>query len=161
MLGYIYLTQIDDNIFEISTRPSDIRVYIKSTTIRVYNPDEKKRSLHDILYDHSNGLENDLYRVSNNYLDKLLRLMDIRDVSVKLPRNKLDMKNLFIDGRLIKCKDEIGYYDEDRNSIIYDDKIYKSLSGFAKAIYGYPVNGWDKCYYESEHGWIPVKKMRN
>jgi len=92
--------------------------------------------------------------------------MDARDIKIidnqnKKPKMKPgDMKHLFKDGRLIRCKDEIGVYDESRNAIVYDEVRYNSLSGFAKAIYGFPVNGWNVCEYEGDDGWTSVKKLK-
>ncbi len=166
MIGYIYFLQMENDIFKILTTINDIRNVTYIIKAKVANPEEKKQAFHDLLYDETEDLEQDLYRTTREFINKLIKLMDARDIKIidnqnKKPKMKPgDMKHLFKDGRLIRCKDEIGVYDESRNAIVYDEVRYNSLSGFAKAIYGCAVNGWNVCEYEGDNGWIPVKKLK-
>ncbi len=158
MIGYIYFLQIEDDIFKILTAVDNIRNVTYIIKVKVANPEEKKQAFHDLLYDETEHLEKDLYRTTKEFINKLIKLMDARDIKIidnTIKPQKMkpgDMKKLFKDGRLIRCKDEIGVYDEVR---------YNSLSGFAKAICGFAVNGWNVCEYEGDDGWIPVKKLKN
>lgn len=166
MIGYIYFLQMNNNIFKIVTNIGDIRNVDCIIKAKVSNPEEKKQAFHDLLYDETEELEQDLYRTTREFINKLIKLMDARDIKIIDNKNKNpkmkpdDMKHLFKDGRLIRCKDEIGVYDESRNAIVYDEVRYNSLSGFAKAICGFPVNGWNVCEYEGDDGWISVKKLK-
>lgn len=166
MIGYIYFLQIEDDIFKILTAVDNIRNVTYIIKVKVANPEEKKQAFHNLLYDETEHFEKDLYRTTKEFINKLIKLMDARDIKIidnTIKPQKMkpgNMKKLFKDGRLIRCKDEIGVYDESRNAIVYDEVRYNSLSGFAKAICGFAVNGWNVCEYEGDDGWIPVKKLK-
>ncbi len=59
----------------------------------------------------------------------------------------------------------IGTYDESKEGIVYNDKVYKKPSGFAsdhvKAVKpdnAYTANGWTTCKCEVDGKWIVLKK---
>ena len=165
MIGYIYFLQIEDDIFKIVNELKNTGLILFLIKVKVANPKDKIKVFQNLLIDKKYG---DVYRVSIEILENLIDLMNPREVkkiNCRINRpNRMkpdDMRILFKDGRLLRCKEEIGYYDEETNSIYYDGIKYKSLSAFAKVVYGKIVNGWDVCEYEGDDGWIKTKKLKN
>jgi hypothetical protein len=81
-----------------------------------------------------------------------------------------DMTKCFVNGQRIKHtiginKTWIGVYDSIKNAIIYDNKIYKSLSGFAQMHYNtdkpdrISVNGWRECECEINKEWVSTYNL--
>ena len=54
-----------------------------------------------------------------------------------------------------------GCWDNEGQLITYDGLPYTSISGWARTIYGKPVNGWSVCYLRGEDGKrIPLASER-
>ena len=82
-----------------------------------------------------------------------------------------DMSKCFTNGQRIRHtvginKTWIGIYDSTKNGIVYDNKIYKSLSGFAAMHYSIDrkdrvssANGWKECECEINGKWISTYNL--
>jgi hypothetical protein len=81
-----------------------------------------------------------------------------------------DMTKCFTNGQRIRHiiginKIIIGKYDYDKNTIIYNDKIFKSLSSFAEYHYSIErpyrrtANGWRECECEVNSEWISTYNL--
>ena len=62
----------------------------------------------------------------------------------------------------------IGIYDSSKNGIIYNDKFYKSLSGFAETHYSIDrkdrvksANGWKECECEINEKWVSTYNLKS
>jgi len=83
-------------------------------------------------------------------------------------RNNRDMSKCFKDGQRIRHSigadnTWTGTYDYSKKGIMYDKKLYTSLSGFATMHYKIDrpdrnpsTNGWKECKYEVNGKWIPT-----
>ena len=96
---------------------------------------------------------------------------DNQSMISNLPVTKCrDMSKCFINGQRIRHtiginKTWIGIYDSTNNQIIYDTKIFKSLSGFAGMHYSVDkpgrksANGWKECECEVNGEWISTYNL--
>ncbi len=82
MIGYIYFLQIEDDIFKILTAVDNIRNVTYIIKVKVANPEEKKQAFHNLLYDETEHFEKDLYRTTKEFINKLIKLMDARDIKI-------------------------------------------------------------------------------
>jgi hypothetical protein len=158
---------------------------------KVANPMTKEKIIHKILDQYTDrvNINREFFRVSPEEVKALFELIDgewwvenssgntktieeemktIMDGEVVSPvlRKKRDMTKCFSDGQRIKHtiginKTWIGVYNLSKNEIIYNEKCFKSLSGFTG--YHYEVerpdrtsssNGWGECECEVDGKWL-------
>ena len=81
-----------------------------------------------------------------------------------------DMSKYFTNGQRIRHfyrkQDDtwIGYYDASRDKIIYEEQLFDTLSGFARAHYKFmgidrKVNGWTECKCEKNEKWVSIEPI--
>ncbi len=154
---------------------------------KVYNPKQKETTLHTLLSQYTERInpKREFFRVSKEEVNTFFDLIDgdlwIERVEKEedeeedddedyattvIKKGSRDMTKCFTDGQRIRHtiginKTWIGIYDSSKNGIIYDTKIYKSLSGFAQTHYSIDrtdrvkaANGWKECKCEVNGEWI-------
>lgn len=154
---------------------------------KVYNPKQKETTLHTLLSQYTERInpKREFFRVSKEEVNTFFDLIDgdlwiervekeedeeedddEDDVTTVIKKGSRDMTKCFTDGQRIRHtiginKTWIGIYDSSKNGIIYDTKIYKSLSGFAQTHYSIDrtdrvkaANGWKECKCEVNGEWI-------
>ncbi len=154
---------------------------------KVYNPKQKETTLHTLLSQYTERInpKREFFRVSKEEVNTFFDLIDgdlwiervekeedeeedddEDDATTVIKKGSRDMTKCFTDGQRIRHtiginKTWIGIYDSSKNGIIYDTKIYKSLSGFAQTHYSIDrtdrvkaANGWKECKCEVNGEWI-------
>jgi hypothetical protein len=152
---------------------------------KVYSPKQKETTLHTLLSQYTERInpKREFFRVSKEEVNTFFDLIDgdlwvekveeeedeedeEDDATNVIKKGSRDMTKCFTDGQRIRHtiginKTWIGIYDSSKNGIIYDTKIYKSLSGFAQTHYSIDrtdrvkaANGWKECKCEVNGEWI-------
>ena len=156
---------------------------------KVLNPKQKETTLHSLLSQYTERInpKREFFRVSSEEVKTFFDLIDgdlwvkedpeeeeeeeeeynLSTISNSSPVVKCrDMRKCFTNGQRIRHtiginKTWIGIYDSSKNEIMYDTKIYKSLSGFAEMHYSIDrpdrvksANGWRECECEVNGKWI-------
>jgi hypothetical protein len=163
---------------------------------KVINPKHKEYTLHKILTKYAERVnpKREFFRISIEDIKPLFDLIDgdlwVENVNNDNDKNNnsdeslvaldgssrgcRDMLKCFIDGQRIRHislvgnkTTWIGIYNSSNNSIIYDDKIYESMSKFANTHYyddGFrfnrSANGWKECEYEVNDKWISTYNIQ-
>jgi hypothetical protein len=132
---------------------------------KVLNPDNQARVLRKALEQYRVPEKNKIFRISTK---DIRPFFDAMVESKSVPRGVRQMDDCFVDGQLIRHMLDlklvsgvyensvwVGVYNASRGGIVYNDKLYKSMSGFATAHYAADrpdrtsaVNGWKECEYQ-------------
>jgi hypothetical protein len=106
--------------------------------------------------------------------EEIREITEIREIREKplnaTVKGSRDITKCFTNGQLIRHTIEIdktwiGVYDSLNNGIMFDTKIYKSLSGFAQTHYSMDKstrkssNGWKECECEVNGKWISTYNL--
>jgi hypothetical protein len=157
---------------------------------KVKNAKQKETTLHKLLSQYTERInpKREFFKISIEEVKTFFELMDGElwidvevsetededdtesDVNINIIRGCRDMNKCFSHGQRIRHiiginKIMIGYYDSDKNTIINNDKIFKSLSSFAEYHYSIErpyrrsANGWRECECEVNGEWISTYNL--
>lgn len=132
---------------------------------KVLNPDVQARVLRKALEQYRVPEKNKIFSISTK---DIRPFFDVMAESKSVPRGVRQMDDCFVDGQIIRHMLDlklvsgvyensvwVGVYNASRGGIVYNDKLYKSMSGFATAHYAdvrpdrtSAVNGWKECEYQ-------------
>ena len=137
---------------------------------KVVNPNDQARVLRKALEQYRVPEKNKIFRISAK---DIRPFFDVMAESKSVPRGVRQMDDCFVDGSLIRHMIDlklvsgvyensvwVGVYNASRRGIVYNDELYKSMSGFATAHYEAvrpdrtsAVNGWKECEYQVAGEW--------
>ena len=137
---------------------------------KVLNPDGQARLLRKAMEQYRVPEKKKIFRISAK---DIRPFFDAMAESKSVPRGVRQMNDCFVDGQLIRHMIDlklvsgmyensvwVGVYNASRRGIVYNGKLYKSMSGFAAAHYAADrpdrtsaVNGWKECEYQVAGEW--------
>ncbi len=161
---------------------------------KVINPKQKEITIHALLTQYTERINprREFFKISLEEVKTFFDLMDGElwlnnelneenntdddddsEINVSLIKGCRDMTKCFTNGQKIRHVIGInniwvGIYDSNKNGIQYNNKIYKSLSGFAENHYSTDrpdrcssANGWRECECEVNGSWISTFNLQN
>jgi hypothetical protein len=144
---------------------------------KVTNPKTKISSIYKLLEQSGERINpsKDFFKVKIEVLTSIFELIDEEVIQNledddKDQKGCRDMSKCFTDKQKIRHTTGdntwIGYYNYEKDVIIYDDKSFTSMSAFAQEHYRkvrpdrtHKANGWKECEYEIDGEWISTYEI--